>query len=84
MEYNEKVYSKDNLSRQSKYYTLLELVKNNAKTLTRKAFNMASTPNDEVTQMFTNVPMIYKLEAMTEFECNNYLSSGDYRHDIVT
>ena len=70
MEYNEKVYSKDNLSRQSKYYTLLELVKNNAKTLTRKAFNMASTPNNDVTQMLTNVPIIFKLEAMTEFKWN--------------
>ena len=35
MEYNEKVYSKDDLSRQSKYNTLLELIKNNTKTMTR-------------------------------------------------
>ena len=50
MEYYEKVSSKDDLFGQSKYNTLLELVKNNAKTLTRKAFNIASKPNDNINQ----------------------------------
>ena len=56
-EYNKKVYSKDDLSGQSKSNTLLELVKNYAKVLTRKAFSMASTPNNDIDQMFKNVPI---------------------------
>ena len=84
MEHNEKVYSKDDLSGQSKYNMLLKFVKNNAKTLTRKVFTMASTPHDDVNQMFDNVPKRYKLEAIKEFEWNHYLTSEEYRHDIAT
>ena len=83
MEYNEKVYSKDNFSGQSKYNTLLELVKNNTKTLTRNVYNMASMSNKDVNQMFTNVPIRFNLESMTEFKWNNYLNSEEYCHDIV-
>ena len=84
LEYNEKVFTKDDLSGQSKYNTLLELVKNNAKTLTRKAYNMASVPSDDVNLMFTNVPIRLRLQALSQSEWENYLRSEEYQHDIVT
>ena len=33
--------------------------------------------------MFTNVPIKFKLEAMTQFEWDKYLRSEAYQHEIV-
>lgn len=47
---------------------LLELVKNNAKILTGAVFSIPSTPNDNIDQMFTKVPIEFNIERLTQFK----------------
>ena len=82
-EFNEKVFSQVQLSASSKYTALLEMVQNNALTVCRSAYIMASTVNDDVNLMFTTVPIKFKLQAMSQSQWENYLLGEDYQHDIV-
>ena len=50
----------------SKYSTLLELVQNNALTVCYTAYSMATTVNEDVNLMFTNVPIKFKLMAISK------------------
>ena len=52
---------------------LLELIKNIALIVTHAAYIITSTVNDNLDQIFTNVPIKFKLEVMTKFEWDNYL-----------
>ena len=82
-EFNEKVFSQMQLSASSKYNALLQMVQNNALTVCRSAYTMASTVNDDVNLMFTTVPIKFKLQAMSQAQWEHYLLGEDYQHDIV-
>ena len=59
-EFNEKVFSQAKLSASSKYSVLLKIVQNIALAVCRAAYSMATTVNEDVDQMFTNVPIKFK------------------------
>ena len=82
-EFNEKVFSQVQLLASSKYTALLEMVQNNALTVCRSAFTMASTVSNDVDLMFTTVPIKFKLQAMSQTQWETYLKGEDYQHDIV-
>ena len=81
--FNEKVISQFQLSAGSKYNTLLEMVKNIALTVCSAAYSMSATVNEDVNQMFTNVPIKFKLLAMSQIEWNSYLLGEEYQHNVV-
>ena len=82
-EFNEKVFSQAKLSASSKYSALLEMVQNIALTVCRAAYSMATTVNEDIDQMFTNVPIQVKLLSMSQPEWESYLLGEEYQHDIV-
>ena len=82
-EFNEKVFSQAKLSASSKYSTLLEMVQNIALTVCRSAYSMATSVNEDVDQMCTNVPIQFKLLSMSQLGWESYLLGGEYQHDIV-
>ena len=59
------------------------MVKNIALTLFRAAYSMSTTPNDDVDLMFTNVPIKFKVLAMSQIEWDTYLLGEVYQHDVV-
>ena len=65
--FNEKVCLYLQLSTGSKHNGLLEMEKNIALTLCRAAYSrtMSTTQNDDIDQMFTNVPIKLKVLAMS-------------------
>ena len=82
-EFNEKVFLQAQLSATSKYSMILEKVQNTALTLCRAAYSMATTVNVDVYLMFTNVPIKFKLQTMSQTQWESYLLGEDYQHDIV-
>ena len=44
---------------------------------------MATTVNDDIDHMLTNVPIKFKLHSMSQLEWDQYLLGEDYQHDIV-
>ena len=44
---------------------------------------MATTVNEDVNQMFTNVPIKLKVLAMSQTEWESYLQGKEYQHDVV-
>ena len=65
-EFIEEVFSQAQLLASSKYSTLLKMVQNTALTVCRAAYSsMATTMNDNVDLMFTNIPIKFKLQAMS-------------------
>ena len=44
---------------------------------------MVSTPSNDIDQIFTNIPIKFKIEGLTQFKWDNYLRSEEYQHDIV-
>ena len=66
IEFNEKVFSQVKLSVSSKYSALLEMVENIALAVYRAAYSMATTVNEDADQIFTNIPINFKLLAMSQ------------------
>ena len=64
-EFNEKVFSQAKLLAISKYSVLLEMVQNIALAMCCAAYSMATTFNEVIDQMFTNVLIKFKLLAMS-------------------
>ena len=54
------------------------MVKNIALTVCCTAYSMSTTPNDDFDQMFTNVPIKFKVLAMFQVEWDNYLLGKEY------
>ena len=79
----QKVFSQAQLSASFKYSALLEMVQNIALAVCRSAYSMATTSNKDVDQVFTNIPIKFKLLAMFQTEWESYLLDEEYQHDIV-
>ena len=60
-EFNEKVICQVKLSASFKYSAVLDMVQTIALAVCRTAYSMATIVNENVDQMFTNVPFKFKL-----------------------
>ena len=67
------VFAQNDTLAQSKYNRLLELVNNTALTVTQAAYTRVSTPNNDGSHMFTNLPTKFKLDTMTQLKWDSYL-----------
>ena len=67
----------------SKYNALLEMVQNITLTVCGAFYSMSTTVNEDVNLMFTNVPIKFKLLAISQSKWDNYLLGEEYQHDLV-
>ena len=59
------------------------MVQNIALTVRRAAYSISTTVNEDADLMFTNIPIKFKLVAMSQSKCKSYLLGDKYQRDVI-